>query len=82
MKNIGDETFIRITRQESNFDRACDSAYKYALAYFEIDEDGHSRRVKDWERSCCWIEIEFRSYIRMGNEHHYDFFGRAVKEDE
>lgn len=83
MKSIGDSVEIQVSRQESNFDRACDAAYGQALMYFEIDEDGHSRRVKDWDRSCCWIEVEFNRYVRIGgNDHCYVFIAKTVKSDE
>ena len=82
MKSIGDRTDIVVTRMESNFDRACDEACRQAVLYFEIDEDGHSRRVKDWERSCCWIEIEFKRYVRRGNEHCYTFTATAAKDED
>ncbi len=82
MKSIGDSTEIQVVMQESHFDRACDSAYRQAVRYFEIDEDGHSRRVKDWERSCCWIEIEFKRYVRIGNDHCYTFIAKTAKSEE
>jgi len=62
----------RITRQEANFDRACDEVHQYAIWYFGIDEDGHSNKLPDWERNCR-IEIEFTKYIssytRVGSTH-------------
>ncbi len=82
MKSIGDTIEILEIRRESNFDRACDGAYMQALAYFEIDEDGYSRRVKEWERSCCWIEVWFTGYTRTSGEHRYTFKAKAVKSEE
>ena len=79
MKSIGDSTEIQVVRQEAHFDRACDSAYHQAVMYFEIEEDGHSRRVKDWERSCCWIELEFKRYVRIDSEHCYTFIAKTAK---
>lgn len=82
MKSIGDSTEIQVVRQEAHFDRACDEAHQQAIHYFEIDEYGHSRRVKDWERSCCWIEIEFKSYAKIDRDHCYTFRAKTAKSDE
>lgn len=73
MYKIGDSELVVITRSEANFDRACDEAYKYALQCFGIDQDGHSKLINGWERSQCCIEIKFREYLRMSNEHTYIF---------
>jgi hypothetical protein len=81
MKSIGDSVDLHVVRQESNFDRACDAAYLRAINHFEIDEDGHSRRIKDWDRTCCCIELEFIRYKRIGNEHCYLFRAAAVKSE-
>jgi hypothetical protein len=78
---IGDIEEIVVTRREANFDRACDEAYCQAVAYFGIDEDGHSDRVKDWERSDCWLEVEFSKYTRVGQDHCYKFLLHAEKHD-
>lgn len=82
MKSCGDWTDFTVTRSEANFDRASDEAYRYSINYFEIDEYGHSRRVKDWERCCCWIELEFLGYVRCGNDHHYRFRATAKRNQE
>jgi hypothetical protein len=68
---------IVVGRNESGFDRACDEAYRSALQKFRIDEDGHSSAVKGWERSQCWIELEFKSYSRSGCNHTYVFTASA-----
>lgn len=73
MYNIGDSKEIPVIREEANFDRACDAAYKFALMQFMVNEDGHAEWVSGWERSCCSIEVEFISYKRSGNEHVYWF---------
>lgn len=79
--NIGDKIDCTVTRNESNFDRACDEAYRIAIMKCRIDEDGHSDIV-GWERSCCWIEMEFIKYIRIGRDHIYTFEAKTIKEDE
>lgn len=80
--NIGDSIEIIVNRDESHFDRACDSAYQRAVLLFGIDENGHSKRVKDWERSCCWIEIEFIRYKRIGSDHCYIFMAKTAKNED
>jgi len=81
MMNIGETIDIVITRTESGFDRACDSAYKTALSRFGINEDGHSNRVTGWERSSCYIEVNSLRYIRTNNEHNYLFLATTKKSD-
>ena len=82
MKAIGWTIELRISRQEANFDRACDEAYRQAVSQFEIDEGGHSTRIRDWERSRCWIELRFLSYIRIGSSHCYIFEATTAKASE
>jgi len=82
MLGIGDSTKILVTRSEANFDRACDNAYSQALMYFEIDEDGHSRRVRDWQRSRCWIEVHYVTYRRIGGDHVYIFTAKTCKSED
>lgn len=73
------EAQIIVDREESNFDRACDSAYVMAVGMFGIDEDGHSSRINGWERSSCWIEVVFDSYVRHGSRHMYGFLAYPRK---
>jgi hypothetical protein len=80
--NIGDVEEIYISRLEANFDRACDTAYQRALWHFGIDQDGHSTKVKHWERSCCWIEVDFVTYKRIGSEHLYFFKISTARNEE
>lgn len=82
MKKIGDSIDIPVGRVEANFDRACDSAYWHAVRHFGIDEDGHSKWIRDWHWSTCWIEILFMSYKRIGNDHNYMFLATAKKSEE
>ena len=62
---------------EPNFDRACDSARRYAMGLFGADDCGHMMSVKGWERSCCWVEIKFTGLTSSGGmrgwHHHYTF---------
>jgi len=79
---IGKIETVHVLRQESNFDRACDLAYRIALDKFGIDEFGHSQRITEWERSSCWIELNFESYVRVGEGHLYIFKASAKKHVE
>jgi hypothetical protein len=72
---------IEVTRSETNFDKACDLADSLALMKFDIDEYGHST-LEGWQRNCCWIEVEFVTYLKLGESHIYKFIGRAMKCDE
>ena len=81
VRNISIIEKITVTRSESNFDRACDLAYKMALIRFAIDEDGYSSKLPDWQRSDSWIEIKFVSYKCCGNDHYYIFKAMARKEE-
>lgn len=82
MKTIASEK-ITITRRESNFDKACDEAYNRAVMAFGIDDDGHSKRVKAWERSECCIQVTFVSYNQVGgmggHSYNYEFLAEAIK---
>ena len=78
---IGSTHYIFISRTEANFDRACDEAYKSALIRFGIDEYGHSNCIEEWERNSCLIEVTFNNYVRMGNNHRYQFSAIALKSD-
>lgn len=74
---------IVITRQESNFDRACEAAYGRAVATLGIDDDGHAQNVKGWERSSCYIRVVFEHYEHTGSmsgqTYTYVFRCEAVK---
>jgi hypothetical protein len=75
-----------IIRKESNFDRACEEAYDRAIMLIEIDEDGHSRKIKEWERSSCHISVSFDGYERTGgmggHTHSYTFLVQAVESED
>ena len=68
---------IEIVRSDSNFDKACDSAYAKACIHFGTDEDGYCKFVDDWNRSTDSIMVEFESYNRytsvVNTEHCYKF---------
>ena len=72
---------LHITRSEANFDRACDEANRSAFYISGIDEDGHST-IPGWERTCCWIELEFLTYKKIGSSHIYIFDFKIMKSDE
>lgn len=59
---IGEKIDITVERQETNFDKACDSARRLALSIFGIDEFGHINNVKDASRSETYMEITFKGY--------------------
>lgn len=69
---IGVKYDVVVVREESGFDRACDTAYRRAISMYQIDEDGHSPMV-GWERSDCSLSVEFKGYKRTGNSHVYSF---------
>jgi hypothetical protein len=77
MYELGDKIEIPIHRTESNFDRACDAATKYAWSMFGIDDCCHSSRVKGWDRSSCSIQVKFKGYSASlgygGSGHTYVF---------
>lgn len=72
------ETIV-IDRNESGFDRASDAAFLRAISLFGIDDDGHTDRVTGWDRSECWVEIEFVRYTRGGCNHTYTFSAMVRK---
>ena len=76
---------IVVTRRESNFDRACEEAYRSTCARLGLDEDGYCK-VKGWERSTCSIRVVFEKYEHSagmgGHEYTYIFRGEAVKHKE
>lgn len=61
------EIEIEVPRSESNFDKACDYAYKVALIRYGIDDCGHSTKYDDMPRSSSSIVVEFVSYRHTGS---------------
>ena len=57
---------ITVTREDANFDRACDTAYKIALSMFEFDDYGHCK-VPGYDRSEHSLTVEFWDYTILGN---------------
>lgn len=86
MTQIGETLKIPVTREDANFDRACDTAYQIAIARFGIDQNGHSLYLKEWERSCCSITVTFIEYSMMGGmggrNHDYVFEAKAEKHED
>jgi hypothetical protein len=66
MYQINECVDIIVSREEANFDRACDTAYRHALSQFQVDQDGHIKAVKDSERCRDSIEVQFVSYVLSG----------------
>lgn len=69
---------FQITRQESNFDRACDAAHYYATLYYGIDEYHRPIKEFEFERSTDTIHIKFVGYEHSSgyaneNRHIYEF---------
>lgn len=62
---VGKKKSIAVLRKESNFDKACEEAYRYAVMHFDIDECGHSRKF-DFERSTDSINIKFKGFEHSG----------------
>lgn len=79
---IGDTINIVITRSETNFDKACDEAYKRAINEFGITIDGHSDKVIGWNRTSCSIKLIFIEYTATFNEHTYVFCAVAEEVGE
>ena len=52
---------IHISRQESNFDRACEEANKSACLNYGLDENSHSKKI-DFDRSTDTIVVKFIEY--------------------
>ena len=77
MYKINEIVEIPIDRDEANFDRACDSAYRVACATFGLDDDGYCKHVKYSKRSTDSIIVEFKTYKHdaslTGHNHIYIF---------
>lgn len=64
---VGKRFTVPITQHDVNFDKACESAYQYAIMFFDVDLYGHFNKVQDSKRSTDSLEVEFLSYRRSGN---------------
>jgi hypothetical protein len=77
MYQLGEKVAIDITRQEADFDRACDEALRQALRLFGVDANGYPRNVHNVDRSSATIVVEFLGCTltasMMGREHLYRF---------
>ena len=63
-KIIAEETLhIELDGNHRPLERSLSLAHKIALSKFGIDEYGNSDRVDEWERSCCFIEVEFQKLL-------------------
>jgi len=85
MYELNEEITLIVTRQEPNFDRACESASYQAIVAFGVDEDGHINSVKDSKGSRDSIEIKFIGYdlsISIGSWHHtYEFTAKVISNE-
>ena len=85
MKILYERNFT-ISRTESGFDKACDSARERALVMLGMDEDGYAEDVEGWNRSTDFIEIVFVSLSIMGDMcgggYIYSFVCRACRNEE
>jgi hypothetical protein len=72
----GPEIFT-VSREEANFDRACDMALRQAFGFVGLDDNNHCHRVPDWDRSTDVIYVEFERYVAgasyTGRSHNYWF---------
>jgi len=68
MYEIGQRTAIEIRTSPMafGFDYACSKAIENALRDFGIDENGHSDKVKGYERSEHNIHVELKGYKAEG----------------
>lgn len=86
MYKIGEKIPIHITRYESNFDRACDSALASALSKFGADSDGCLRKVDGFDRSTdtmkvVFVEVEGEVNI-TGKYYTYRFSASVERNDD
>lgn len=74
---IKDKHTFSIDIREADFDKACNSAYQYAVSYYDIDDSGHCHKYEDVERFSSSITIKFKGYQRegsmIGHTHAYKF---------
>ena len=66
---LNERVSLFITRKdEADFDRACESAYKQAIqAHFEVDDCGHIINVEGADRSEHAVYVDFKSYQVQGS---------------
>jgi len=84
---ITDVEKFTVSRSESNFDRACESAYGIAIATFEINEAGYSDRADlDFQRTTDELVVRFTGYTYTGSmagkHHKYEFFTWIERHDD
>jgi len=86
MFEIEQRVQISVFRDEPNFDRACDNAYKQAIIKFGLDASGYFTRVRDSCRSTDTINVLFVSYHHgasmTGHVCTYIFFAWVSRESE
>lgn len=66
-----------VFREEANFDRACDTAFRMARSCFGISPEGHSTKFPKFARSRDSIRLRFIKYQALGGmggvDHLYEF---------
>lgn len=76
MIEINEKVAFHIRRDEANFDRACDEAYRHARMLLGLDDDGNLTNVPDADRSAS-IVLEFNRFVHgasmVGHEFMYWF---------
>lgn len=66
---------VYISDSTRPLERAVEKLKELCILSYGIDEDGHSTKVKDWERSRCSIESELvkTSFIVSSNVFRFTF---------
>lgn len=86
MIKIGEEQIIHVSRGESHFDRATETAAARAIGIFGMTSEGHSKNVENWERSCCGIEIRFEGLVLTmgmgGAKYTYTFVAKTTRNED
>ena len=83
---INEKIEFVISRGDSNFDRACDSANMRFFFMLGADDYGHMKNVDGFDRSLDYIEITFISYVAIHSmvevSHQYKFSGCVKRNEE
>lgn len=66
---------VYISDSTRPLERAVEKLNELCISFYGIDEDGHSAKVKDWERSRCSIESELVkiSFVVSSNVFRFTF---------
>lgn len=72
-----------VSREDANFDRACDNAWAAALSLFGVDTDGYFMAISPARRDVI-LCVKFDSYrlcSSMGGPRHTYYFTAKVVSD-